>query len=65
MKKTWLLTCSNIILDKCLASSKNEASEIFKSRSRYEDWTESDILSAADYLAESELNSLESQSYEG
>lgn len=65
MKEIWLMICSGIILDKCLASSKEEASEIFKSRSRYEDWTESDILSEADYLAETELNSLESQSYEG
>lgn len=59
------MICSGIILDKCLASSKDEANEIFKSSSRYEDWAESDILSEADYLAELELNSLESQSYEG
>lgn len=52
MKETWLMVCSGFILDKCLASSKEEAAEIFKNRSRYEDWSESDIVSEADYLAE-------------
>lgn len=65
MKEIWLMICSGLILDKCLASSKNEASEIFKNRSRYEDWSESDILSEADLIAEMELNSLENQAYEG
>ncbi len=65
MKEIWLMICSGIMLDKCLASSKDEAFEIFKNRSRYEDWSESDILSEADYFAETELNSLESQTYEG
>lgn len=65
----WLMICSDIILDSCLASSKNEASDKFKNRSRYEDWSESDIISEADYLIdlknESEINPLKNQSYEG
>ena len=65
MKATWVMICLGFILDKCLASSKEEASKIFKSRSRYEDWSESDILPEGDYFAETELNSLESQTYEG
>ena len=65
MKEIWLMICSGITLDRCSASSKDEASKIFKSRSRYEDWSESDILSEGDYFAEAELNSLESQTYEG
>lgn len=63
------MICSDIILDSCLASSKNEASDKFKNRSRYEDWSESDIISEADYLIdlknESEINPLKNQSYEG
>jgi hypothetical protein len=52
MKERWLMVCYGIILDTCLASSKEEASERFRLNSRYEDWAESDILSEADYLAE-------------
>ena len=55
MRETWLMVCSDIILDKCLASSRDEASEIFRKRSKYENWSESDILSEADYVAEKEL----------
>lgn len=52
MKETWLMVCSGIVLDQCAASSKEEASEIFKNRSRYQDWSESDIVSEADYMWE-------------
>jgi len=61
----WLMMCGDAILDRCLASSYQEADLIFKNRSRYIDWAESDILSEADYKIECELNALESQSYEG
>ena len=53
MKEIWLMVCGGITLDKCLASSYDEANEIFKNRSRYIDWSESDILSEADYMIES------------
>lgn len=52
MKEIWLMVCGGITLDKCLASSYDGANEIFKSRSRYIDWSESDILSEADYMIE-------------
>ena len=62
MKETWLLVCGEFgILDKCLASSKDEASDIFKKNNSYIDWSESDILSEADYMNELELNSFECQ----
>lgn len=61
MKEKWLMVCSGIILDTCLAGSREEASERFRLNSRYEDWAESDILSEADYLAEIQLNAFESQ----
>ena len=60
----WLMVCGGLIIDRCIASSYDEASEIFKNRSRYIDWSESDILSEADYINELELNKLENQSYE-
>lgn len=56
----WIMVCQNLILDTCIASSYDEASNKFKSRSRYEDWAESDIMSEADWLSEQELNSFES-----
>lgn len=59
MKEKWLMVCGGITLDKCLASSYDEANEIFKNRSRYIDWSESDILSEADYMIECELNTAE------
>jgi len=60
MKEIWLQICEEYgILDRCLASSRDEASEIFKSRSKYEDWSESDILSEVDYLNKLELDALE------
>lgn len=52
MKETWLMVCAGIVLDECAASSKEEASQIFQDRSRYEDWSESDIVSEADYVWE-------------
>lgn len=61
MKERWLMVYSNIILDTCLAGSREEASEKFRLSSKYEDWAESDILSEADYLAEVQLNAFESQ----
>jgi hypothetical protein len=64
MKEIWVMICSGLMLDKCLAASRDEASEIFKSRSRYEDWSESDILSEADYFLELELYYLENQTNE-
>ena len=57
MRETWLMICSGLILDKCSASSRDEASEIFRKRSKYENQSESDILSEADYVAEKELDS--------
>lgn len=59
----WLMICGEFgILDKCLASSKENASNIFKSRNSYINWSESDILSEADYLHELELNCFENKS---
>lgn len=46
------MVCSGVVLDKCLASSKEEASQIFQDRSKYADWSESDIVSEADYMWE-------------
>lgn len=64
MKETWLMTCGEFgILDKCLASSYAEASDLFKQRNSYSNWSESDILYEADYMNELELNSFESQNY--
>ena len=37
-------------LDTCLSSSREEADEIFKDRNRYEDWSESYVISEADYI---------------
>lgn len=54
MKQVWLMVCSGIILDKCIASSKEEASKIFKDFSPYVDWAESDIISEADYFEENQ-----------
>lgn len=68
MKEMWIMMCDGWKLDTCLASSKEEATEIFRLRNKYIDWAESDILSEADYLIdlknESELNSFECQSNE-
>lgn len=61
----WYMVFDYQIFDRCMASSYDEASAIFKSRSRYIDWCEADILSEADYLAELELNAFENQTYEG
>ena len=49
MKKIWLMICDDYKLDKCLASSYNEAKEIFRLRNRYIDWAEAEILSEEDY----------------
>jgi hypothetical protein len=65
MKEKWLMICGNRIIDTCMASSYNEADDIFKNRSRYIDWAESDIISESDFNHELQLNSLENQSYEG
>jgi hypothetical protein len=50
MKEKWLMVCGGIKLDTCMASNYNEADEIFKNRSRYIDWSESDTISEADYI---------------
>lgn len=50
MKEKWLMICYDYILDTCLSSSREEADEIFKERNRYEDWSESYIISEADYI---------------
>ena len=50
MKEKWLMVCYDYILDTCLSLSREEADEIFKSRNRYEDWSESYIISEADYI---------------
>ena len=51
MKETWLMICGSFgIIDRCLASSHDEASSIFKNRSRCEDWSESNIISEADHI---------------
>ena len=65
MKEKWLMVCGNMTIDTCLASSYDEADKIFKNRSRYIDWAESETISEADYMHELELNSLETESYEG
>jgi hypothetical protein len=64
MKEIFVMLCGGYLLDKCLASSVSEASDMFKERNRYEDWSESDIMSEADYLNELEFNKLENQSNE-
>lgn len=56
----WLMVCSGLILDTCLASSKEEADKKFQIRSNYEDWSESKIISKADYMFE-EREKLETQ----
>ncbi len=61
MKELWLMLCCGELLDKCFASSKDDADRIFKIRNSYIDWYESDILSEADYLNELDLNQFESQ----
>ena len=62
MKETWIMVCGEWgILDTCLASSKSEASDIFYERNSYMNWSESDILSEADYLNELTLNAWESE----
>ena len=61
MEEIFLMICDKRILDKCLASSRDEAIEVFKSRNSYIDWAESDVVSEADYINELELNALESE----
>lgn len=43
------MICDDYKLDRCLASSYNEAKEIFRLRNRYIDWAEAEILSEEDY----------------
>ncbi len=65
MKEIFLLIDNGKILDKVFTNSIENAELIFK---RDRDWIFSDTaycISEADYLAETELNSLESQTYEG
>lgn len=50
VREKWLMVCFGYVLDNCLASSYEEAKEIFKDKSRYEDWAESDFISEADYI---------------
>lgn len=61
MKEKWLMVCENRIIDTCLASSYDEANKIFKNRSRYIDWAESQTISEADYKHELKLNSFEEE----
>lgn len=59
MKEVWLMICSGLLLDRCLASSRDEAREVFRRRNSYSNWSESDVLSEADYMNELMLNSFE------
>lgn len=52
MKEKWVMVCGSIALNTCLASSYAEANEFFLKNSRYEDWSESDILSEADWMSD-------------
>ena len=63
MKEVWLMICGEYgILDKCMASSRDEASRIFAIRNSYENWSESDFISEADYLIDKQSkNSFNSQ----
>lgn len=62
MKEVFLMICGKFgIIDKCLASSIEKASDKFRERNSYIDWSESDIIAEADYMHELQLNSFESQ----
>lgn len=52
--------CDSRILDTTIAASYQEADKIFRLRNVYENWAESDVISEADYLSETQLNALES-----
>lgn len=45
----WYMIWSGIILDTCIASSKEEADKKFQISSGYNDWSESKIISKANY----------------
>lgn len=60
MKEKWLLVCGGRILATCMASSHSEARQKLEKYVSYIDWSEGDVLSEADYMAEMELNSFES-----
>lgn len=50
----------SVILDRCLASSVQEAQSIFDG-----EWVIGDAMSEADFMNELQLNAFESQSNEG
>lgn len=52
MKEKWVMVCGGVALNTCLASSYVEANEFFLKSSRYEDWSESDVLSEADWMSD-------------
>jgi hypothetical protein len=55
----WFLVCDSRILDTALATSYEEANKTFRNRNVYENWAESDIISEADYMSETQLSALE------
>ena len=51
MKEKWLIVCEGFILfNSCMASSKEEAINTFRTNTNYTDWSESDVISEADYI---------------
>lgn len=58
----WVL-CSDVLLDTCIASSLDEATEIFKQRGSCDNWDECNILCELDYKNDIELRTFEAENF--
>lgn len=59
----WVLCTNSDVLDTCIASSKDEAIELFKEHGAYDNWEECDVLSMFDYMSEMELRAFEAENF--